>query len=95
MLLIVSDAVPDAADSRPQKFYTVSNAAHGDWCTQIKNRGIRIAFLYLTYNPLPTNGFYVSNVKPIQPNVGPAAQACASPGLYFQVDPAVIFRRPS
>jgi hypothetical protein len=55
-------------------------------CTTIKNRGIRIAVLYTTYNPLPTNSWYNSHVKPFQPNIGPSLQSCASPGLYFEVD---------
>jgi Flp pilus assembly protein TadG len=54
-------------------------------CTTIKNRGIRIAVLYLTYLPLPTNTFYNQNVAPFQPNIGTNLESCASPGLYTQV----------
>ena len=71
------------------------------YCQDIKNNinangiGIRIAFLYLTYNPLNPNGFYVNNVEPFQfngsnesgtDNVAVAAQTCASPGLYTEVN---------
>jgi hypothetical protein len=55
------------------------------YCTTIKNRGIRIAVLYTTYLPLPTNAWYNSYIAPFQPNIGPNLQSCASPGLYFQV----------
>jgi Flp pilus assembly protein TadG len=55
------------------------------WCQTIKNRGIRIAFLYTTYNPLPTNSFYNQNVAPFQSQIATDAQNCASPGLFFQV----------
>ena len=55
-------------------------------CTTIKNRGIRIAFLYTTYNPLPTNSFYNGNISGYQAQIGSKyAQACASPGLYTEV----------
>lgn len=63
-----------------------------DWCSQIKNRGIRIAVLYTTYYPLPTNGWYVNfdgsgnGIASFQTQIGPQLQACASPGLFFQVD---------
>jgi Flp pilus assembly protein TadG len=55
------------------------------YCTTIKNRGIRIAVLYTTYLPLPTNPWYNTYISPFQPNIGPTLQSCASPGLYFQV----------
>lgn len=55
------------------------------WCTTIKNRGIRIAVLYTTYYPLPTNSWYNTYIAPIQSNIGPTLQSCASPGLYYEV----------
>jgi len=54
-------------------------------CAAIKAHNIRIAFLYLTYNPLPTNTFYNQNIASFQPSIATAAQNCASPGLYEQV----------
>jgi hypothetical protein len=57
-----------------------------DWCTTIKNRGIRIAVLYTDYISLGTsNSWYNSWVAPIQSNIGPRLEACASPGLYYEV----------
>jgi Flp pilus assembly protein TadG len=61
-------------------------------CTAIKNRGIRIAVLYTTYLTLPASGpgsdsWSTTNVMPQVPSVAPAMQACASPGLYFEVTP--------
>ena len=56
------------------------------WCTIIKNRGIRIAVLYTTYLPLPTNSWYNTYIGPFQPQIGPTLQSCASPGLYFEVN---------
>jgi len=55
------------------------------WCTIIKNRGIRIAVLYTTYLPLPTNAWYNQYIAPFQAQIGPTLQSCASPGLYFEV----------
>jgi Flp pilus assembly protein TadG len=55
------------------------------WCTTIKNRGIRIAVLYTTYYPLPTNSWYNTYISPIQANIGTTLQSCASPGLYYEV----------
>jgi Flp pilus assembly protein TadG len=83
VLFIVSDGVVDE-NSGGRVIAPINTKA--SWCTTIKNRGIRIAFLYLTYNPLPTNAFYNSNVAPFQPQIATDAQNCASPGLYFQVN---------
>jgi Flp pilus assembly protein TadG len=55
------------------------------WCTTIKNRGIRIAVLYTTYLPLPTNAWYNSHIASFQAQIGPTLQSCASPDLYFEV----------
>jgi hypothetical protein len=81
VLFLVTDGVEDEMvnGSRQQSLMSTS------WCTTIKNKGIRIAVLYTTYFPLPTNGWYNSYIAPFQPNIGPNMQSCASPGLYFEV----------
>ncbi len=56
-----------------------------NYCTTIKNRGIRIAILYTEYLQVPTNTWYENHIAPIQPDIGPALQACASTGLYYDV----------
>lgn len=82
VLLIVTDGVEDepSGGSRKQSYMG------GDMCTTIKKRGIRIAVLYTTYNPLPASSWYKSYIAPIQDQIGPALQSCASPGLYSVVD---------
>jgi Flp pilus assembly protein TadG len=81
VLFFVTDGVEDetVGGSRVQSLMDPS------YCTTIKNRGIRIAVLYTTYLPLPTNSWYKSYIAPFQANIGPNLQSCASPGLYFQV----------
>jgi Flp pilus assembly protein TadG len=83
VLFIVSDGVNDYASGSSRKINAINSLS--TWCQTIKNRGIRIAFLYTTYNPLPTNAFYNANVASFQPNIATDAQNCASPGLYYQV----------
>ena len=63
-----------------------------DWCTTIKNRGIRIAVLYTAYYSLGTsNSWFNSYVAPLIPpsasrdNIGAQLESCASPGLYYEV----------
>jgi len=82
VLFMVTDGVEDETSNGNR----VISTPNTNWCTTIKNRGIRIAIVYTTYYPLPTNSFYVSNVQPFQPNIGTVLQGCASPGLFFQVD---------
>jgi hypothetical protein len=57
-------------------------------CTTMKNRGIKIAVLYTTYLPLPTNNWYNNWIAPFQSSIGTTMQSCASPGLYFEVSPS-------
>ena len=84
VLFIISDGVVDESVSGNRRMDPINTLV--DNCTAVKAHGIRIAFLYLTYNPLPTNSFYNSNIAPFQPNIATAAQACASPGLYTEVN---------
>ncbi len=91
VLFFVSDGVTDAYYPATCTRATTSgrcqeplNAAS---CAAIKARGIKIAVLYTTYNPLPTNAWYNTWIAPFQPTIGNNMQACASPGLYFEVSP--------
>ncbi|WP_158811819.1 TadE/TadG family type IV pilus assembly protein [Beijerinckia sp. L45] len=83
VLFIVTDGVIDELYAGGRKITTIGGTT--DWCTPLRSRGVRIAILYTTYNPLPTNAFYNDNVAPFQPNIGTALSQCASPGLYTQV----------
>ncbi|MCO5160064.1 MAG: pilus assembly protein TadG-related protein [Mesorhizobium sp.] len=56
-------------------------------CDQLKARGIRIAALYTTYLPLPTNGWYQTWIAPFSNEIGTKMSQCATPGLYFEVSP--------
>ncbi len=81
VLFLVSDGVDDnkVGGARNQALFSTS------WCTTVKNRGIRIAVLYTTYLPLPTNSWYNTYISPFQPQIAGNMQSCASPGLFFQV----------
>ncbi len=57
-------------------------------CDEIKAKNILIAALYTTYYPIPDNAAYNAEVAPIASKIAPAMQACASPGLYFEVSPS-------
>ena len=93
VLFLVTDGVIDEAypgygstlmTSAGRTLTTIGYQA--DYCTPLKLRGVRIAVLYTTYNPLPSSSFYNQTVEPFQPSVGTALQNCASPGLFFQVN---------
>ncbi len=83
VLFLVSDGVNDSSIGGVRTIQTIDPS----YCTTIKNRGIKIAVLYTTYLPLPTNSFYVSNVAPFASTISPTMQNCASPGLFFEVSP--------
>jgi Flp pilus assembly protein TadG len=81
VLFFVTDGVEDELVSGNRQQSLMANGQ----CTTIKNRGIRIAVLYTSYLPLPTNSWYNTYISPFQPNIAPTLEACASPGLYYQV----------
>lgn len=57
------------------------------FCKSLKDKGYKIAVLYTTYLPLPTNGWYNTWIKPFQTEIGSKMEECASPGLFFEVSP--------
>jgi hypothetical protein len=92
VLFFVSDGVADEANSsncaQPSPDGTrCMEPINTGLCTTIKNRGIMIAVLYTTYNPLPTNSWYNTWIAPFQSSISSAMQSCASPGLFFEVSP--------
>jgi len=82
VLFFVTDGVEDEA-SLIRLIQPINADGSTNYCTQIKGRGIKIAILYTEYFPVTSNAFYNNNVAPIQSQIGPALQACASPGLYI------------
>ncbi|WP_339761094.1 pilus assembly protein TadG-related protein [uncultured Hoeflea sp.] len=58
------------------------------YCNLLKSKGYRIAVLYTTYLPLPTNDWYKSWIRPFQNEIPQRMKACASPDLFFEVSPS-------
>jgi Flp pilus assembly protein TadG len=90
VLFIVTDGVEDEqSGSRLQQAINDLGSAPGgnssgtNWCTTIKNRGVKVAILYTDYLAVPANAWYEQYIAPIQSDIGPALQACASPGLFY------------
>ncbi len=93
VLFFVSDGATDSYDCAYSNGNTCRRITPLDTttCKVLKNRGVRIAVLYTTYLPLPTNSFYNSYMaKYVTPTSQIAAQMqdCASDGLYFEVSPS-------
>ena len=98
VLFLVTDGVEDECQSPTLNAYRTGGCrqqylmnSNTDWCSAIKNRGIRIAVLYTEYLPLPTSSWYVdfdgegAGISSFQPQIATQLQSCASPGLYYQV----------
>jgi Flp pilus assembly protein TadG len=91
VLFIVTDGVEDELSGGARLEQAINdlgaapfgNSSGTNWCTKIKNRGIKIAILYTDYLAVPTDGWYQSHVAPILSDIGPALQACATPGLFY------------
>ena len=92
VLFFVSDGANDSYDCAYSNGNTCRRITPLDTttCNAMKARGVRIAVLYTTYLPLPTNDFYKKWMDGyISPTSQIAAkmQACASDGLFFEVGP--------
>lgn len=92
ILFFVSDGVGDAYKPTSCTKKTTNGRCQEPidttQCEALKGKGYRIAVLYTTYLPLPTNGWYNTWIKPFQNEIPTRMQACASPGLYFEVSPS-------
>ena len=77
VLFIVTDGVEDEQSGRRRLEQTINDLG-GDpnalltatrqgtnWCTTIKNRGIKIAILYTDYLTVPANSWYMSHIDPV------------------------------
>jgi Flp pilus assembly protein TadG len=82
VLFFVTDGVED--ENNPSRtIQQINGGSAPNYCTQIKASGVKIAILYTEYLPVPVNTFYDEYVESIQAGLGPALQACASPGLFY------------
>ncbi|THV17073.1 TadE/TadG family type IV pilus assembly protein [Rhizobium rhizophilum] len=92
ILFFVSDGVADAYKPSSCTKATTNGRCQEPidttQCEVLKNKGYRIAVLYTTYLPLPTNDWYKKWIRPFQSEIPTRMQACASPGLYFEVSPS-------
>jgi Flp pilus assembly protein TadG len=82
VLFFVTDGVEDEIKSI-RIIQQINGGSSTDYCSKIKAAGVKIAIIYTEYLPVPVNSFYDEYVEGIQPDLGTALQACASPGLYY------------
>lgn len=91
VLFLVTDGVGDSYKpstcTKPTTNGRCQEPLANSFCQPLKNQNIKIAILYTTYFPLPTNGWYNQWIAPFQSQIGTDLQNCASPGLYFEVSP--------
>lgn len=92
VVLFVSDGVADAnypmTCSRPTTGGRCQEPIKPAVCQALRDRGIRVAVLYTTYLPLPTNSWYNTWIAPFETTIGTRMRDCASPGFFFEVSPS-------
>ena len=86
VLFFVTDGMEDELISGVRVYEQINGPSWStpDYCTTIKNRGIKIAVLYTTYLPTLSSAWYNEYIASFMPDIAPALQACASPGLFIQ-----------
>lgn len=57
------------------------------WCATMKANGVKIGILYTTYYPVPSDSWYNTYIKPVQPSLGTRLAQCASPNMFSEVQP--------
>ena len=97
IVFLVTDGVSDQVLSTAGSIVAGANSQPGgdrliqatdpDLCSAMKAKGVKMAVIYTTYFPLPTNGFYNNYVAPWRDEINPKLKACASPGYFFEVGP--------
>ncbi len=105
VLFFVSDGVADRAIGSPACSRSTTNGQDPKTKTNYKRcqepfdpnlcdamktkRNVKIAVLYTTYLPLPTNDWYNDWIKPFQSQIRTKMKSCASsPELYLEVSPS-------
>ncbi len=93
VLFFVADGANDSVDCAYSNGNTCRRITPLDTtqCKAMKARGVKIAVLYTTYLPLPTNAFYnqyMAKYVAAPSQLASQMEACASPGLYFEVSPS-------
>lgn len=92
LLFFVSDGVGDSNKASSCTKKTTSGRCQEPidikFCDELKKQNIKIAVLYTTYLPLPTNSWYNTWIAPFQTEISTKMKACASPNLYFEVSPS-------
>lgn len=89
--LIISDGMNDsgksATDCKYRRFdgKTCWQPADPTFCQKMKDAGAKVAVLYTTFFPLPSDGNYRTYIQPWQPDIASTLSECASPGLFFEV----------
>ena len=79
-LFIVTDGLVDQYTSGNRQIGPINPAD----CAALKAKGVTVLTLYTPYLPLTNNAFYNTYVAPIQSQIAPELQACAtSPGLSY------------
>ena len=73
-LFIVTDGLVDQYAGNVRQIGPVTIAA----CAALKAQGVTILTLYTPYLPLTSNAFYNTYVAPVQSQIQPQLQACAS-----------------
>lgn len=83
IVFFITDGMRDEtrANGRPEV------AIDTQLCTNLKNRGLRIAILYTEFlqSSMDGNAWSQQNVVPYLGQIEPALQSCASSGLYYKV----------
>lgn len=77
--LLITDGVADYHEGS-RKIEPI----YGSNCDDLKASGIRVGVIYTTYFQIPSNSFWVNNVKPFDDQIAVEMKKCASPGWYFE-----------
>lgn len=91
VVFFVSDGVadqPKSACTEPPSGLRCHEPIDPTICRQMKQRGITVAVLYTTYQPVEANGYYRQWIKPFQPDIAAKMSDCATPGFFFEVSPS-------
>jgi len=91
LVLLITDGVnttlkPSSCPKPLNAYGQCQSPIDPKWCDGLKANGANVAVLYTTYYPV-VDGWYNAYIKPFRDEIGTKLAACATPGMYAEVQP--------
>ena len=92
-VFLMTDGVQDVNSGPACLWGHCVQAFNPSLCTSLKNKGVTVGVIYTTYLKMPGDPRYMPLVAPIDTQIAPNLQSCASAGWYYEASDATDIQR--